>query len=250
MTFAPNIERLSPAAIKALAPGGVLRAGVNLSNFLLVTGRTPTGEPVGVSPDMAKTIAEHIGLPLRYICYASPGELADAASRDEWDIALVGAEPQRAEHISFTPAYTEIEATYLVPSDSALKTAKDVDAPGVRIAVAARTAYCLWLERNIRHAELIYADGINGSFKMFLEDGLDALAGLRPRLIDDEKNAPNMRMLPGRFMTVQQAIGVPKAKAAALPYLTGFVNWARASDWVAELIRKHGVSGLSVASSS
>lgn len=246
MTVEPNIERMSADVARALAPSGVLRAAINLSNFLLVSSKSPNGDPVGVSPDMAATIARSIGLPIRYVCYPSPGELADAAERDEWDIALVGAEPQRAEHISFTPAYAEIEATYLVPAGSPLQRIEDVDASGVRIAVAARTAYCLWLERNIRHAELVRAVGIDGSLKTYLDEGLEALAGLRPRLIADLNSIPGMRLLPGRFMSVQQAIGVPKAKAAALPYLANFVNWARENQLVAELIGKHGVSGLSV----
>ena len=145
----------SPELVRLLAPKGVLRAGINLSNFLLVTSRTPDGGPAGVSPDMARAFAQMLGVELRYVTYESPGILADAAGRDEWDIGLIGAEPQRAEVISFTPAYTEIEATYLVPAGSPLERIADVDQPGRRIAVTDRTAYGLWLDRNIRHAELV-----------------------------------------------------------------------------------------------
>lgn len=124
-----------------LAPGGVLRAGINLSNFLLVSNRDAQGSPIGVSPDMAGAIANHLGVRLQLVPYESPGLLADAALRDEWDIGLIGAEPQRAEVISFTPSYVEIEATYLVPEGSSLHSTVDVDAPGLRIAVTGRTAY-------------------------------------------------------------------------------------------------------------
>src|SRR5471032_2278409 len=137
---------MSPDIIADLAPTGVLRAGINLSNFLLVTGKTPLGDPEGVSPGMAHAIAQRLGVPIKYVTFKSPGELADQAGKGVWDIGLIGAEPQRAETIAFTAAYAEIEATYLVPAGSPLKTIADVDKPGVRIAVNARSAYDLWLE--------------------------------------------------------------------------------------------------------
>ena len=123
---------------KELAPTGTLRAGINLSNFLLVTGKSPTGEPEGVAPDMARAIAERLGVKLKLVPFKTPGELADAAGSDVWDIGLIGAEPARAEKITFSTAYVEIEATYLVPAGSALQTVDEVDRPGVRIAVMAR----------------------------------------------------------------------------------------------------------------
>jgi polar amino acid transport system substrate-binding protein len=247
MNFKPDIPPM-PAEIRAmLAPSGVLRAGINMSNFLLVSSRTPEGGPAGVSPDMAAAIAGALGLPIQYVPYANPGLLADAATRDEWDIGLIGAEPQRAEVISFTEAYAEIEATYLVPAGSPLRTIADVDRPGIRIAVAARTAYGLWLERNIRHAERVEAVGLDGSLAAFLDQKTDALAGLRPRLITDVQTMPGARLIDGRFMAVQQAVGVPRAKAAAIAYLVRFVEAARSDGFVAERIAQHGVEGLSVA---
>jgi polar amino acid transport system substrate-binding protein len=196
---------------------------------------------------MAHAIAQNLGLELQYITYPNPGALADATTRDEWDIALVGAEPQRAEVISFTPAYAEIEATYLVPAGSPLRSIADVDAPGVRIAVTDRTAFGLWLDRNIRRAELVRTSTMDSALSTFLERSLDALAGLKPRLISDVAAVPGSRMLDGRFMAVQQAVGTPRSKEAAIRYLTQFVTAARDTGFVAELIRKHRVEGLSVA---
>lgn len=247
MPFSTYIGEM-PADIKSvLAPSGVLRAGINMSNFLLVSQRTPDGGPAGVSPDMAAAIAAKLSLPLQYVPYPNPGILADAAAKDEWDIALIGAEPQRAEVIAFTPAYAEIEATYLVPNGSTLMRIADVDAKGVRIAVAERTAYGLWLDRNIQHAELVHAQGLDGSLKVFIDSKCNALAGLRPRLIADVETLPGARLLDGKFMAVQQAVGVPRPKAAAIDYLVRFVEAARTGGFVAELIAKFGVSGLSVA---
>ena len=236
--------------LSALAPTGVLRAGINMSNVLLVSSRTPDGGPAGVSPDMAAAIAACLGVPVRCVPYPRPGELADDAGNDAWDIGLIGAEPQRAEHIAFTPAYAEIEATYLVPPGSPLARTEEVDAPGIRIAVAARAAYDLWLERNIRHATLLRAASLDASFALFRDEGLEALAGLRPKLTTDAAAMPGSRVLPGRFMAVQQAIGLPRHRPgaeAAAAFLARFVEEAKSSGYVAQLISRHGVSGLSVA---
>lgn len=231
-----------------LAPTGVLRAAINMSNFLLVSERTPDGGPAGVSPDMAAAIAKTLGLQLQYLPYPDPGSLADRAGADDWDIALIGAEPQRAEAIAFTSPYAEIEATYLVPAGSAIQRVEDVDTAGRRIAVAERTAYGLWLDRNIKQADLVHAKGVDASFDLLAAGGVDALAGLRARLITDVEKLPGARLLEGRFMTVQQAIGVPKAKQSAAAWLETFVQSAKDQGFVAELIEKFGVNGLSVAS--
>jgi polar amino acid transport system substrate-binding protein len=238
----------SQQVISELAPTGVLRAAINMGNFLLVTGKTPSGEPAGVAPDMAAEIARRLGVPVAYVPYARPGELADAAGTGVWDIGLIGAEPQRAEKIAFTPAYVEIEATYLVPAGSPLRAIEDVDRPGVRIAVTARAAYDLWLERNIREARLVRGEGGDAAFRQFVEDRLDAYAGLRPGLLALAERLPGSRILEGKFTAVQQAIGTLRQNAAGAVFLRDFVAEAKASGLVARLIDRHGVTGrLSVA---
>ena len=131
----PHPMPLSANVVSDLAPTGALRAAINLSNFLLVTGKSPTGDPEGVAPDLAREIASRLNVPVKYVSFKTPGELADQAGRNVWDIGLIGAEPQRAATMAFTAAYAEIEATYLVPPESRLKTIAEVDAPGVRISV-------------------------------------------------------------------------------------------------------------------
>jgi polar amino acid transport system substrate-binding protein len=242
---------LSPNIISELAPSGVLRAGINLSNFLLVTIIDSTGNPEGVAPDLAHEVAIRLGVPVKYVPFKSPGELADAADKDIWDIGLIGAEPQRAEAIAFTAAYAEIEATYLVPSGSALKTIVDIDSAGVRIAVTARTAYGLWLDRNIKHAELIRSETLDSAYDQFVSGKLSALAGLKPRLLSDleklpgarildgrftsdmanerrRKKLPGARILDGRFTSVQQAIGTSRKNPAGAAFLRDFVERRRA----------------------
>ncbi|HSR80743.1 MAG TPA: transporter substrate-binding domain-containing protein [Hyphomicrobiaceae bacterium] len=184
---------MSQEVVSQLAPTGVLRAGINLSNFLLVTGRSAAGDPEGVAPDMAREIATRLGVPIKYVPYKTPGELADAAGTGAWDIGLIGAEPQRATKIAFTAAYCEIEATYLVPEGSHLKAIADVDRAGVRIAVTGRSAYGLWLDRNIGNATLVRSDTLDSAYDQFVREKLDALAGLRPRLLSDVKKLPGAR---------------------------------------------------------
>lgn len=230
-----------------LAPTGVLRAGINLSNFLLVTGRTDKGDPAGVAPDMAQAIADRLGVPVKLVPFKSPGELADQAGKDIWDIGLIGAEPQRAEKISFTAAYVEIEATYMVPAGSPIASIADVDRKGVRIAVSARSAYDLWLENNIRNATLVRVSGLDAAFQTFLADKLDVLAGLRPGLLKDVEKAPGLKILDGKFTAVQQAVGTARPNATGAAFLADFVEEAKKSGLVAGLIERHKVKGLSVA---
>ena len=226
-----------------LAPSGVLRAAINLSNFLLVTGTTPSGEPQGVSPDLARAVGDRLGVAVRYVTFATPGELADAATEDVWDIGNIGAEPERARTITFSAAYAEIEATYLVPAGSPIESVEAVDRAGVRIAVSARSAYGLWLSANIEHAELRPAPGVDASLELFVEEQLEALAGLRPRLASDVEQLPSACVLDGRFTAVQQAIGTQPDRAAGRAFLRSFVEEAKASGLVASLIEEHGVAG-------
>ena len=233
--------------VKELAPTGKLRAGINMSNFLLVTGKAANGDPQGVSPEMAAEVARRLGVPLQLLPFPSPGQLADAVDDDVWDIGNIGAEPQRAEKIAFTAAYCEIEATYLVPAGSPIQSIDDVDKPGVRISVTGRSAYGLWLENNIKQAELVRTDTLDSSFETFVDQKLDVLAGLKPRLLTDIEKLPGARILDGKFSAVQQAIGTPRKNAAAAKWLADFVEEAKASGLVQSFIDKHNAKGLSVA---
>src|SRR6202051_4813020 len=170
----------SQQVVAELAPTGVLRAAINMGNFLLVTGKTPSGDPSGVSADMAAAIAPGFAVPVKFLPYAKPGEIADDAEKGLWDIGNIGAEPQRAAVINFTAAYCEIEATYLVPAGSPIRGVGEVDQPGKRVAVTARSAYGLWLENNVKNAELVQFDSADAAVKAFVDQKMDAYAGVRP----------------------------------------------------------------------
>ncbi len=226
-----------------LARRGVLRAGVNLANILLVTGKTQSGDPAGVSPDMARAVAERLGVPVEYVTFASPGQVADAVTEDRWDIALIAHEAERAETIAFSPAYVEIEATYLVPGGSTALSLDDIDRPGTRIAVSARSAYDLHLARTLKQAELVRAEGLAGALELFTSHQLDALAGLRPALIENARSIAGARVLEGRFTTVRQAIGIRPGNPQAAAFVADLVRRCRADGTVQGFIDRHGVTG-------
>ena len=229
--------------IEELAPHGRLRAGLNMSNFLLVTGGTAGGEPEGVSPDIARAVADALGVPLELVPFDGPGDVADAAGSDVWDIANIAAEPERAKHIDFSPAYCEIQATCLLPAGSPYGSFAELDEPGIRIAVKARSAYDLWLTEHLRHATLVREPSIDDSYERFVADGLEALAGLRPKLVDQHATLPGSVLLDESFTAVQQSIGCRAGRPAAAAFLRAFVERAIASGTVRSLIEKHGVEG-------
>ena len=237
----------NPELLAELAPTGVLRAGINLGNYLLVTGRSASDEPMGVSPDLARAVADRLGVPVAYVAFERPDTLADAVNTGAWDIGLISAEPARAEKITFSAAYAEIEATYLVPPGSPLCTIADVDRPGIRISVSTGSAYDLWLQRNLRHASIVPAQTLDDSYDVFLTERLDALAGLRTRLLQDAESLPGSRVLDGSFTTVQQAIGTSRANTLGTAFLQTFVEEAKASGLIVRLIAQHKVHGLAVA---
>lgn len=225
-----------------IAPSGTLRVGVNLSNMLLVTDRAADGTPIGVSPDMAAAIAERLDLPFEYRTYPNPGATADAMTAGEVDIVLIAIEAERAKTIAFAPAYCEIEGTYLVPAGSPITQIDQVDRPGIRIAVAERAAYDLYLTRSLQHAELVRVLGLPAAAEMFVRDGLDVLAGLRPALIENAKAIPGSRLLEGRYTTILQSIGTATDRPHAAAFLADFCRESCVSGFVASLLEKHGVA--------
>tara|TARA_R110000772_G_scaffold73216_5_gene159841 strand:+ start:42155 stop:42883 length:729 start_codon:yes stop_codon:yes gene_type:complete len=234
---------MTKEAIAELLDPTVLQVGINLGNILLVTGKKPNGDPEGIAPDMAAGIAEALGVAVKYNTFATPGEVADAAERGEWDIGLIAIEPKRAEVIDFCNAYVQIEATYLVPDASPFQKVEDVDRPGVKIAVSERAAYDLYLSRTLKHAELVRAQGLPGAFELFKREKLDALAGLVPALRHNAADMPGTRLLPGRYTSVKQAIGTRHGKPVLKAVVQGFIADAISSGRVQSLIDKHGVTG-------
>lgn len=239
--------QVTPAVLADLAPAGRLRLGINYSNFLLTARDPATGEGRGIAIDLGRELARRLGVPADVVGYPSPGALADDAAKGVWDVGFLGAEPKRANEIDFTAAYVEIEATYLVPPGSPLKTVEDVDRDGVRVCVPAKTAYELYLSRTLECATLVLEQGADNACRRFTVDKLEALAGLRPRLATDHERLSGSRLLEGRFTAVQQAAGTPKGRTAGAQYLRAFIEDAKASGLVAHTIEKNQVRGLTVA---
>lgn len=235
-------------AVRAdLAPTGKLRAGINYGNFILATKDRATGESSGVAVDLLRDLARRLGVPAEIVAYDSVAAMGDAAPTNAWDIAFLGSDPQRETLMSFTAAYLEIDATYLVPSASPFRTGAEVDREGVRVAAPARANYELFLSRNLQHAQLVSTQGAEAAFDLLVTGKVDALAGLKQGLLDLLERLPGSRILEGRFMGVQQSIAVPKGRDAGLAYLRRVVEDAKTSGLVARAIARTGARGVSVA---
>jgi polar amino acid transport system substrate-binding protein len=239
--------QMKSAARAELAPSGKLRVGINHSNFLLVNPGSPHGAPKGIAPDLALELGKRLDVAVEFVSFDGAGKTADAIRDGSVDVGFIASEAERANVIEFSSAYLELPATYLVPGGSALRSIDDVDKPGVRIAVSGRSAYDLYLSRTLKNAELVRAEGIPASVKLFVDQKLDALAGLKPGLLADAPKIPGSRVLDGQFTAVQQSIGVPKKRSGAAKYLREFVEDAKRSGLVAQLVEKHGVKGVNVA---
>jgi len=241
------LSSISSAVREQLAPQGVLSAAVYLGNFLLVTGRSSSGEPTGIAPDICRAIAKRLDAPLDLTGYESQDEVVDAAASGRCGIVLVGSDPARAQKVTFTPAYVELEATYLVPVNSSIQDIAQVDQPGVRIASFFKSAYDHWLQRNLKHATLVHADSLQASNALFLSEGLDALAGLKTGLVTFAQKVPGLRILDGQFTGIQQAIATKKSNTESVAFLGACVDDFIRSGLVTDLIRQYGVQGLSAA---
>ena len=229
--------------VKQLAPKGYLRAAINLSNFLLVTGKESNGDPQGVSPDMAKALANELNVDIKLITFNRPGELADAISEDVWDIGNIANEPERAKSITFSLPYTTIETTFLIRNGLNINSLQDVDKKGIKIAVAERSAYDLWLTENIKNANLIRAKSIDESFSVFQENKYEVLAGLRPKLIDEMKKTTDCYLLDEPFTFINQCIGSKPGNLEAKNFINNFVKKNIENGFIKNLLSKYDVLG-------
>ena len=239
-----------PDAVRAeLAPTGKLRAGMNLSNTLFMRKDPASGELRGVSVDLMRELASRLGVPLDFVVFPRPGDVADASGAGTWDVALLAIEPARAQTIAFSPPLTEIDGAYLVHNNSPLRSVGQVDASGIRITAPDKAGYELYLTRTLKNATLVRTKDNQASIDVFNQRGAEALAGLKPALLDAMPNMPDARMLEGKFMTVNHGLGTPRSRTAAAEYLKAFVADVNASGFVARSIERHGIQGLSAVKS-
>jgi polar amino acid transport system substrate-binding protein len=228
------------AVLKDLAPTGKLRAAINLGNQVLAQTDEATGKPKGITPDLANELGKRLGVPVELVVYNAAGKVFEGSKNNAWDIGFIAIEPVRAAEIEFTAPYVIIEGAYMVPKDSPLKVNADVDSPGVRISVGVGSAYDLYLTRTIKNATVTRASmgGGKAMIDMFVNDKLEAAAGVKQPLEAYAKDHPEVRMLDGHFMEIQQAMGTPKGRLAGAEYLRGFVEEMKASGFVAEAIKR------------
>jgi polar amino acid transport system substrate-binding protein len=232
----------SPDVLKDLAPTGKLRAAINFGNGVLAQ-KGPNGEPKGVTPELAAALAKRLGVPLEFVIYTAAGKVFAGAKENAWDIGFIAIEPVRSAEVDFTAPYVLIQGTYLVRKDSPLKDVADVDAPGIRIGVGLGSVYDLYLTRTLKNATLVRAPqgGAGGGIQPFVDDKLDAAAGVREPLEAYAKEHPEMRVMAGNYEEIRQAIGTPKGRGAAgLAFLRRFVEDMKANGFVGDALKRSG----------
>ena len=223
---------------KVLAPLGRLRAAINLGNPVLA-GRDVNGAPTGITVDIARELGRRFGLPVDLVIFDQAGQVSDAAGADRWDVAFLAIDPKRAEEIAFTAPYVLIEGAFAVPASSPVTAVAEVDRDGMRIAVIEKSAYDLFLTRTLKHATLVRAANDAATTAKFLAAKLDVLAGVRQPLSVIVARHAGLRMVPGRFMAIEQAMGVPVARAAIMPSLRAFVEDLKVSGFIEDALRRH-----------
>jgi polar amino acid transport system substrate-binding protein len=238
---------ISSSLNSELAPSGNLRVGINYGNPVLATRDAASGELRGVAVDLARELGARAGLPVQVVAYESAGQMFEGVRSGAWDVAFLAIDPGRMGEISFTAPYIEIEGTYLVPSGLPFREVADVDRQGVRIAVSANSAYDLFLIRSLQHAQLVHAPDPGAAFELLVAGNADVVAGVRQALIANAEKLSGSRVLEGRFMAIQQALGIPKGRDAGAKYLSEFIEDVKASGLVARAIEKAGIRGVSVA---
>jgi polar amino acid transport system substrate-binding protein len=246
---AMNIE---PSVVAAFTPTGKLRASINLGNPILANrdpeSGKPSGEPFGVSVDLARAFAGKLGVELELVVFDAAGKSVQAVSEERADFGFFAVDPLRGETIAFTAPYVLIEGFYLVRNDSPIRTNQDVDEAHIRVAVGKGSAYDLFLTRELKAAQIVRAPTSPTVVQTFLEQNLEVAAGVRQQLEADALKTSGLRLLDERFMVIRQAMGTPKSRgAAAANALSQFVEAMKASGFVAESLERHGIVGASVA---
>lgn len=238
----------TPDLLQALAPQGVLRASINLGNPILAGVDAATGAPQGVSVDLARGFAERLGVGLELVVFDAAGKSVEAVRAEQADIGFFAIDPQRGEGIAFTAPYVLIEGSYLVRAGSPLQRNEEVDQSGRTVTVGKGSAYDLFLTRELRHATIERAPTSPAVVDTFMAQGHDVAAGVRQQLEADAQRLPGLRLLPGRFMVIQQAMGTPRSRGpAAQAALARYVEDMKASGFVARALARHGIAGASVA---
>lgn len=230
------------------APGGTLRASINLGNPVLANLDPATGQTAGVSVDLAQELAQRLGLPLQLVTVKSAGESVDNVEQDKADIGFFAVDPKRGQKISFTRPYVLIEGFYAVRTDSPITSNEQVDRQGITVAVGKGSAYDLFLTRELQHATIVRSATSPAVMQDFLAQNLAVAAGVKQQLEKDAAQAGGVRILGQRFMVIRQAMGVPKAKGdEAAQYLAAFVEEMKASGFIAAALARHQIEGALVA---
>ncbi|WP_438859472.1 ABC transporter substrate-binding protein [Achromobacter spanius] len=234
--------------LSAFAPTGTLRASINLGNPILANTDPATGQPGGVSVDLATELARRLDVKLDLVVFKSAGESVNAVATEQADVGFFAIDPLRGEQIAFTAPYVVIEGAYLVRQDSPVTAMEEVDRDGVRVVVGKGSAYDLYLTRELKQAEIFRAPTTPAVVDTFLQENLEVAAGVKQQLEADAARLGGLRLLDGHFMLIRQAMGVPKSRGdKASAYLAAFVEAMKKSGFVADALSRHKIQGAAVA---
>ena len=225
-----------------LAADGVLRVGLNMANFLLVSGTDDHNNPTGLSPDLAQKIAEYLHVPCALVPFKGPGELADAIDQDVWDLANIAVEPERAENIAFSQPYIHIDANFMTRKGVDILNNDDVNQSGVRIILYDRSAYDLWLKDHYLRPEYIRVATIQESHDQFLAGQGDVLASLKPKLMNELAANADVMLITDPFTYIKQAVGMKKGYDDVLDGLNWIITHLMANGFIADSLNRHGVA--------
>jgi polar amino acid transport system substrate-binding protein len=239
---------IDSSIISAFTPTGRLRASINLGNPILANRDLVTGEARGVSVDLAREFARRLGVEIELVVLDTAGKSVETVQNEKADIGFFAIDPLRGEGILFTAPYVLIEGSYLVRNESSLQRNEDVDRAGHLVTVGKGSAYDLFLTRELKNAQILRAPSSPAVVDTFLAENAAVAAGVKQQLESDARRLPGLRLLPGRFMVIEQAMGMPKSRGQqAVEVLAAFIEEMKQSGFVANALRRHGIEGAAVA---
>jgi len=230
-----------------LVRAGELRVGLGLGVLMQAVRNPATGELRGAALEMAQALATRIGVRLTTIEYPRPGAVIDGLRTNAWDVSFLVIDPARMDQVDFSHSFLRSDITCLVAPGSPIRSVADADQTGVRIAVPRGDGSDLYLSRTLKRAELVRTDSHAAAVDLLRTGGADAKASPRFVLMTESPAVPGSRVLADGFADISYAAIVPKGQAARLAYVNAFIEDAKQSGLVRQIIGSLGLQGVQVA---
>jgi len=225
----------------------VVRAGkVRVGMFPPQYIKSPTGELSGWAIDLARALGTRLGVEAIPVLYPGPDKLLEALKAGEWDVGFLVNSPAWVEIVDFSRPFLQQDFTFLIPAGSSIKSAADVDRPGVRVAVVRGHGSTLALARILKNATAITAEDLQSAFELLRDGRADAFASTRPQVIEDSLRLPGSAVLEDRYGVNYSVLSVPKGNVARLSYVSEFLRDMKASGQMQRAIERSGWRGVKI----